>query len=120
MATMVPEIFPRDHFDGGTEAERKVFYLLKEKLHQSCICYYKPSINGGKQADFLVIFPDAGVAIIEVKAWSSSYFKIIDNSIETNSGSKESPFSQAKDYVTSFMNSFRPDSILHHQDGKLK
>jgi len=66
MAVMIPEKLPSN----ATQGERRTFALL-EKLPDDCICYYEPVV-GERYPDFVVIMPDLGVLIIEVKGWYRS------------------------------------------------
>ena len=63
MANMIPSSLPQN----ATVGEKKVFALL-EKLPEDYLVYYEPRINR-RMPDFVVIAPDLGIMIIEVKGW---------------------------------------------------
>lgn len=64
MAEMVPDGLPRGV---PTRRERRLFEVLR-KLPDDYIVYYKP-IVGQCCPDFVLIAPDMGVLVIEVKGW---------------------------------------------------
>ena len=72
MAVMIPEKLPSN----ATQGERRTFALL-EKLPDDCICYYEPVV-GERYPDFVVIIPELGVLIIEVKGWYRSQLERAD------------------------------------------
>jgi hypothetical protein len=63
MAEMVPDRLPA----GASAGERRLFETL-EKLPDDCIVYYEPLVRD-RYPDFIVIIPDLGVLVIEVKGW---------------------------------------------------
>ncbi|MEJ8546648.1 nuclease-related domain-containing protein, partial [Brevibacillus borstelensis] len=67
MAYMVPETIPR----GGTAGERMLFECLKNHLPSDYIVYYEPEIRG-RRPDFVIIGPDLGLVVLEVKDYTSN------------------------------------------------
>ncbi len=69
MAEMIPDSLPARNADGEriTAGERGIFALL-QRLPDDCIVYYEPVVRH-RYPDFVVILPEAGVLIIEVKGW---------------------------------------------------
>lgn len=63
MAEIIPNRLP----SGATRGERHTFELLK-KLPDDYLVYYEPNIKN-RRPDFIVIAPDLGVIVIEVKGW---------------------------------------------------
>ncbi len=61
MAHFIPEKLPSD----ASAGEHTIFNLL-QKLDDDCLVYYEALVDTSKP-DFIVIIPDAGVVIIEVK-----------------------------------------------------
>jgi len=61
MAHFIPEKLPSD----ASAGEQRIFELL-QKLDDDCLVYYEALVDTSKP-DFIVIIPDAGVVIIEVK-----------------------------------------------------
>jgi hypothetical protein len=62
MAEMVPPTFT-----GRYPSEKKVYELLK-RLPDDCLVYYEPRVEG-RHPDFVVIMPNLGVLVLEVKGW---------------------------------------------------
>lgn len=69
MAYMIPETLPRGA--KVTAGERLLFATLKEHLPDDYIVYYKPRIFG-RCPDFVVIGPDLGMLVLEVKDYTES------------------------------------------------
>jgi len=62
-----PSAFPIVFFAKASRGEERTFALLK-KLPDDYLIYYEPTIDN-RHPDFIVIAPDLGVIIIEVKGW---------------------------------------------------
>jgi hypothetical protein len=63
MAVMVPDRLP----SRSSVGEQRLFAVL-QKLPDECLVYYEPVI-GFRYPDFIVVDPDLGVLIVEVKGW---------------------------------------------------
>jgi hypothetical protein len=63
MAEMIPEYLP----DHATVGEKAVFNALQD-LPAEVLCYYEPVIKR-RYPDFIIIDPEIGVLVIEVKGW---------------------------------------------------
>lgn len=63
MAEIIPNRLP----SGATQGERHTFELL-QMLPDDYLVYYEPNIKN-RRPDFIVIAPDLGVIVIEVKGW---------------------------------------------------
>lgn len=63
MAEMVPESLPAS----STAGEKRVFGAL-ERLPADCLVYYEPVVQS-RHPDLIVVMPDIGVLVIEVKDW---------------------------------------------------
>jgi hypothetical protein len=120
MAVMIPDRLPAN----ATQGERRTFALL-EKLPDDCICYYEPVV-GERYPDFVVIIPDLGVLIIEVKGWYRSQLERADtaNVSVRREGVLQvhkHPVRQAREYKFELMNAChrsRHARHLLHPDGK--
>jgi hypothetical protein len=120
MAVMIPDRLPAN----ATQGERRTFALL-EKLPDDCICYYEPVV-GERYPDFVVIIPDLGVLIIEVKGWYRSQLERADtvNVSVRRDGILQvhkHPVRQAREYKFELMNACqrsRHARHLLHPDGK--
>ncbi|MBE7157411.1 MAG: AAA family ATPase [Rhodospirillales bacterium] len=63
MAQIVPDVLPRS----ASAGERRLHTLLR-RLPEDCVAYYEPMV-GDRCPDFVVICPDLGLLVIEVKGW---------------------------------------------------
>jgi len=66
---MIPESVP----SGRPKGERRVFDVL-QNLPDDYIVYYEPVI-ADRYPDFVVIGPDIGLMVIEVKGWTADSIK---------------------------------------------
>ena len=99
-------MFPKECKEEVNDAEKKVFKILQTTLSDDVVCYHNYDIDS-KETDFIVVIPNEGICIIEVKGWTGrTITKIIDKyTIEymSNEGLKtdNSPLSQCKGYCYS-------------------
>jgi hypothetical protein len=104
MAEMIPPTLPPT----ATASERKVFELLK-RLDDDSLVYYEPRV-GDLYPDFVVIMPDVGVLVLEVKGWRAHAIIAADSHSVTHRvfGKIETvyhPSRQAKRYMHGLMKS---------------
>jgi hypothetical protein len=120
MAEMIPESMP----SGKPLGERLVFDWL-QKLPEDWFVYYEPVVSE-RCPDFILICPDLGVLVIEVKGWPvSSIVEASDESIKIRDGqsivSQNNPVRQARNYMFRVMDTCRKHSEfkeLCHAEGK--
>ena len=67
MAFTVPETLP-SHDGRVMPGERKVFVALRDHLPEDYLVYYDIPVDG-RHPDFIVVGPDLGLVILEVKDW---------------------------------------------------
>lgn len=65
MAILVPETI-----SSKSAGEKRLFKILS-RLPDDCIVYYEPYLDN-RRPDFIVIMPDVGILVIEVKGWYST------------------------------------------------
>lgn len=100
MAVTVPETIRTT----ATAGERLLFRTLKTYLPDDYIVYYEPEIRG-KRPDFVIIGPDLGMIVLEVKDYTKSTLLQINHDewhIISKNGEQavvKSPLKQAKDYM---------------------
>ena len=86
----------------ASRGEERTFAILK-KLPDDYLIYYEPNINN-RHPDFVVIAPDLGVIIIEVKGWflddivSGNHSEITVN-IDDRPRQEIHPLEQARNYM---------------------
>ena len=109
MAEMIPDRLP----SGASAGEKRVFDVL-QRLPDNCIVYYEPVVSN-RYPDFVVIIPDVGLLIIEVKGWYPAHIESGDlNQVRIASrGRTETqrhPIRQARDYMFGLMDVARGHS----------
>jgi len=88
LAEFIPDRLPSK----ASRGEERTFALLK-KLPDDYLVYYEPNIDN-RHPDFIVIAPDLGVIIIEVKGWylddivKGNHSEITINTDNVNGGMK--------------------------------
>ncbi len=106
MAEMIPDRLP----SGASAGEKKVFAILQQ-LPDEVIVYYEPVV-ANRYPDFIVIIPDAGLLVIEVKGWYPNHIKTANNDdvvVDTRGQSEtcKHPIRQARDYKFQLMDTAR-------------
>lgn len=121
MAVTVPESIRTT----ATAGERLLFRTLKTYLPDDYIVYYEPEIRG-KRPDFVIIGPDLGMIVLEVKDYTKSTLLQINRDewhIISKNGEQavvKSPLKQAKDYMYHISDVLKKDLNLIQTDGKYK
>jgi len=72
MATLIPENLPTR----STKGELDMARLLK-RLPEDWIVYHEPNIQG-RQPDFVILAPDLGVIVMEIKDWEMGTIHSLD------------------------------------------
>ena len=129
MATLIPSL--SSCLSRMTPGERRLAERLEKKLDDSYLLWYDVPI-GKKQLhpDFLILHPNRGLLVLEVKDWKIDTVKNIDpNKVKllTANGPEEvdNPLVQARKYALYVNNLLRGDKALvypadHPRKGKLK
>jgi len=112
MAEMIPDRLPLKASSG----EKKLFSVL-QKLTDDYIVYYEPIVED-RYPDFVIICPDLGLLVIEVKGWYPKEILSANNNsvfVKESRGEvrRNHPVRQARDYMLSLM-----DSCQNHHYGK--
>lgn len=122
MAEFIPDRLPSK----ASRGEERTFAILK-KLPDDYLVYYEPNIDN-RHPDFIVIAPDLGIIIIEVKGWYLDDIVKGDHSIITiNSDNRERqeihPLEQARNYMWRLARACEKSplrSLLLHKEGPHK
>ncbi|MGD9946629.1 MAG: 3'-5' exonuclease [Hyphomicrobium sp.] len=106
MAEMVPEALPAS----STAGEKRVFAAL-ERLPEDCLVYYEAVVRK-RHPDLIVILPEVGVLVIEVKDWRLAELESVTADTVTISRRGRServlhPLKQARDYMLRLMDECR-------------
>jgi hypothetical protein len=121
MAITIPETIR----SSATTGERLFFRTLKTFLPDDYIVYYEPDIQG-RRPDFVIIGPDLGIVVIEVKDYTKNTLLQINHDewhIVTTSGDQaviKSPMKQARDNMFHVVDTLKKDKSLIQLDGKYK
>src|SRR5262245_54254746 len=114
MAEMIPDTLPAS----STAGEKRVFAAL-ERLPEDCLVYYEPVVRR-RYPDLIVILPEVGVLVIEVKDWRLAELESVtaDTITITRRGHSvvvPHPRKQARGYMLRLMDECRK----HPQASKL-
>ncbi|XOK62067.1 3'-5' exonuclease [Paenibacillus elgii] len=118
MAYMVPDTIPRR----ATAGERILFESLKDHLPSDYIVYYEPEIRG-RRPDFVIIGPDLGLVILEVKDYIKSTLYQVNHdewTLRNTAGeliTTKSPLKQARDNARIIENYLKKDKNLVQEVG---
>ena len=119
MAEIIPNRIP----SGATQGERDTYELL-QKLPDDYLVYYEPNIKN-RRPDFIIIAPDLGVIVIEVKGWKyDQIISVNDKEIHLIRDNREvcdiHPLEQALKYqwrLVSACENSPKRSLLFRQEG---
>lgn len=121
MAEIIPDKLPRN----ASKGEERTFEVLK-KLPDDYIAYYEPLISN-RRPDFILIGPDIGVLVIEVKGWYPGDIIQANDAevtIEDEFPRIEShPLAQARDYMWKLSRECQQNPLfsqLIHHEGNFK
>ena len=120
MAEFIPDRLP----SRASRGEERTFALLK-KLPDDYLVYYEPNIDN-KYPDFIVIAPDLGVIVIEVKGWFlDDILKATDSEVtinfENHTKKEIHPLAQARAYqwrLARLCEKNLKRSLILHPNGK--
>lgn len=84
MAMMIPFSIPNK----ASQGEKRLYNILKNKLSDNFYVWYEPRIDG-RYPDFIILSPDFGLLVIEVKGWSpNQILKASNDSFEIENNQK--------------------------------
>jgi hypothetical protein len=121
MAITIPDTIR----SSATTGERLLFRTLKTYLPDDYIVYYEPEIQG-RRPDFVIIGPDLGIVVLEVKDYTRNTLLQINHEewhIVATSGEQaivKSPMKQARDNMFHLVDVLKKDKSLVQLDGKFK
>lgn len=105
-----------------TAGERKVFVALRDHLPEDYLVYYNVRVRG-RHPDFIIIGPDLGIVVLEVKDWRlGSILEVAADGvrIKTSEGERvvRSPAEQAREYTLGVVDALKQRPALQ-ADGRL-
>ena len=106
MAQIVPDILPKT----ASAGERRLHGVLR-RLPEDCVVYYEPMV-GDRCPDFVVISPELGLLVIEVKGWRlGDILAADDRTVQVAQHGRPvrqvHPLRQARDYMFALMDRCR-------------
>ena len=106
MAHIVPDVLPRS----ASAGERRLHGVLR-RLPEDCVVYYEPMV-GNRCPDFVVICPELGLLVIEVKGWRiGDILAADDRTVQVAQQGRPvrqvHPLRQARDYMFALMDRCR-------------
>jgi hypothetical protein len=110
----------RDRTRGG---ERKVFDALARQLEDDYTVWHNiPIIGSSREPDFVILHPQRGLLILEVKDWRLNTIRdanpmVVELQTERGPISKPHPLSQARGYAMDIHRLFEKHPDLCHSDG---
>ncbi|WOV83125.1 3'-5' exonuclease [Sporosarcina jeotgali] len=119
MAFTIPETIRTT----STAGERQLFHTLKTYLPDDYIVYYEPEIRG-KRPVFVIIGPDLGLVVLEVKDYTkNTLFQLNSDewTIVNTAGEQvkvKSPHLQARENAFHIVNALKKDRNLVQLEGK--
>ncbi len=104
----------------ATAGERKVFVALRDHLPEDYLVYYDIPVQG-RHPDFIVVGPDLGLIVLEVKDWRLDSIAAVggDGVVLRQTGGEltvKNPIQQAREYVLSTVDALKARPLL--SDGK--
>ncbi|MEW9053025.1 MAG: 3'-5' exonuclease [Neobacillus sp.] len=121
MAITIPETIRTS----ATAGERLFFTTLRTFLPDDYIVYYEPEIQG-RRPDFVIIGPDLGIVVLEVKDYTKKTLLQLNHDewhIINTSGEQafvKSPMRQARDNMFHVVDVLKKDKNLIQLEGKYK
>ena len=124
MATLIPS-FSRCS-SKMTAGDRRFARCLEEKLDESCLPWYDVPVGAKRlHPDFILLHPDKGIIVFEVKDWKLESIESVtasDVQLLTESGIKtlKNPLQQARDYALAINQLLEKDAALIQSSGPYK
>ncbi len=120
MALMIPDDI--EHFK--TEGEERFYAFLRSAARPDdrYIAWYLPDIQG-REPDFLLFAPEAGLVVLEVKDWALEQIREADPhtfvlDVGGHPEARKNPYAQAREYFEELMGKIREDDRLLSKDPK--
>lgn len=98
-----------------TPGERKVFEALRDHLPEDYLVYYDTAVRQ-RHPDFIVVGPDLGLVVLEVKDWRLETIVSIGDAVVLRVAGRDeivkNPIEQARDYVIGAVDLLRRRLLL--------
>jgi len=123
MATLIPSI-TTCKFD--TPGERRFARLLEAKLEDDYLCWFNVPIGPARlHPDFIILHPQRGILILEVKDWRLSTIQSINSHeatifVNNSPMTVKNPMEQARGYAMAVADILKTDPQLVWTEGRLQ
>lgn len=124
MATLIPAL--STCLKKMTQGEKRFAGRLETKLDDDYLCWYNVPIGrSSRYPDFIILHPQRGIIVLEVKDWRVDYiqdanptsFKLLINGAVKD---EKNPFDQAHEYITEIITILKRDpQLVCAESGKL-
>lgn len=124
MATLIPALtrcLPR-----MTAGERRLAKLLERCLDSDYLIWYDVPIGCKRQQpDFIILHPQRGIFVLEVKDWQLGTIQQVDRQsvqllLPTGVKVVQNPLAQARNYLMAIVNLLEQDKLLVQPDGRYR
>ena len=121
MSTLIPSI-TSCKFD--TPGERRFARLLEAKLEDDYLCWYNVPIGPSRlHPDFIIMHPQRGLLVLEVKDWRISTIQSINSHeatifVNSTPAKVKNPLEQARGYAMAVADILKSDPQLVWADGR--
>ncbi|MFT4256201.1 MAG: 3'-5' exonuclease [Pseudoxanthomonas sp.] len=123
MALVIP-----GNFDSASyrlePSERRVAHVLKDTLDSGYLCWCNVPVGANQnrtdRPDFIILHPNRGILVLEVKDWALNSIAKIDPThayLSDGRGKKSNPLLQARGYAEFIANLLKKDPALVHPAG---
>ncbi|MFC4075828.1 DEAD/DEAH box helicase [Salinithrix halophila] len=119
MAQMIPDRIRKS----ATAGEKRLFFTFQEYLPEEYLVYYEPDI-GGRRPDFVVIGPDLGLVVLEVKDYTRKTLLSLNpdqwtlQTRDEETRTVRSPLKQARENAFRIADRLKKDADLVRTEGK--
>ena len=134
MTTNGPLLIPSPIPEKATPGEKEVYRLLRQQLHSGCVAWYGLTLSFRRESrypDFVIIGPDQGIIVIEVKDWVLDDISQVKRTLFVlRTGQRElrehDPFKQAREnvlLVKDVLEASKKPALVHNSgphQGKLR
>lgn len=122
MAELIPSLASIEKH--ATPGEKRLAQYLRDRLDDDYICWYNAPIGSlQRHPDFILLHPDHGLLVLEVKDWTAENITGLDaHRVELTYSDRtyehQNPLHQARGYVMALVDELKTDKALRQKDGQ--
>lgn len=124
MATLIPSL--NSCLSRMTSGEKRLARVLESHLEDDYLLWYDVPIGAKRQQpDFMIMHPQRGIFVLEVKDWKLSTIQQVNRKsvlLLTEAGGKsvQNPLEQARDYLLAIVKRLERDPLLVQPEGRYR